>query len=926
MPLSAGTRLGPYEIMSLIGVGGMGEVYRARDTKLNRDVAIKVLPQALTNDAERLARFRREAQLLAALNHPNIAHIHGFEDSTGVPALVMELVEGPTLAERIARGPIPIDEALPLATQIAEALAAAHAQGIIHRDLKPANIKVRDDGAVKVLDFGLAKALEPSDASRLGSAAAGLTQSPTITTPAMMTGVGVILGTAAYMSPEQAKGRPTDKRSDVWAFGCVLYEMITGMRAFGGEDISDTLATILKGAPDWTALPANTPATISKLLRRCLAKDAGERIHDIADARLDVRDALAGLGDEDVVAAIPGRSREPIAWVLFSAALAAAIGLATVASFQRSPLDTLTYRASLPLPSNVTLAGSSANRFSLSPDGRRLAFVAAGQGARPMLWVRSLDGLIAQPLSGTEDADAPFWSPDSRFIGFFAAGKIKKIDAAGGPSLTVCEYPARSAAVGATWSRDDVILFSSGGGQAGVQRVAASGGTPVQATTPDQQAGELGHVRPSFLPDGRHFLYMALGGRGPGTTGGFRLQGVYVASLLSQERKPLVQDGRNPSYAQGYVVFLRGSTLMAQALDVGRLEMKGAATPIAEQVQDGGGTGLGLNGAFAISETGALVYQAGSSGGTRRLVWFDRSGKQVGVLGDLGEYRDVEVSPDQTRAAISVVDAATQTPNIWLFDVARGVPSRLTFDTAGDLEPIWSPDSSRIVFASRRGGRQDLYTKAASGASGDEAPLTDGGGKAPTSWSPDGRFILYSQRPAGGRGRGIPPVDQAPGTLPSVELWVLPLFGDRRPFPFQQKPFSGDAGRFSPDGRWVAYSSNESGRAEVYVTPFPGPGGKWRVSTAGGVEPTWRHDGREIFYLAPDGKLMAATVNGRGSTFEIGSAQSLFETSLRLQVGTNPTFYDASADGERFLLNILVDDPRAAPMTLVVNWPAGLKK
>ena len=919
MTLPTGTRVGSYEILAPLGAGGMGEVYRARDTKLNRDVAIKVLPDLFTNDPDRLARFEREAKVLASLNHSNIAAIYGLEDSGDVRALVMELVEGPTLADRIAFRPLPLDEVLPIAKQVAEALGAAHERGIIHRDLKPANVKVRDDGTVKVLDFGLAKALDPTAALNVSGA-----NSPTITTPAMMTGVGVILGTAAYMSPEQAKGRPADRRSDIWAFGCVLYEMLTGKRAFEGEDVGDTLATILKGAPDWAALPAGTPATISTMLRRCLAKDAGERIHDIADARLDVRDALAALGNEDVAVAIPRRRREWIAWVLFAAAFATAIVLAALTSVQRPPQDSLAYRASLQLPANVTLVGSGANRFSLSPDGRRLAFVAsAGQGGRPMLWVRPLNGLIAQPLSGTEDADLPFWSPDSRFIGFFAAGKIKKIDAAGGPSSTVCDYPANSSPIGATWNRDDVILFSFAAGQAGVQRVPASGGTPSAATTPDRQSEEIGHVRPFFLPDGRHFLYMALGSERTGG-GPIRSLGIDVASLDSHERKRLVPDGQNPSYARGHVVFLRGSMLMAQALDARRLEMKGAATPIAEQVQNTGAGGPGLNGTFAISETGALVYQVGSTQGRTELMWFDRSGKQLGALGDQGDYRDVELSPDGTRAAVSVVDAATTTPSIWIFDLARGVPSRLTFTAAWDYQPIWSPDSSRIVFASRRTGRQDLYMRASNGAGDDAALLTDDGNfKVPTGWSPDGRFILYSRRPPGGRGR--PTTDRPLNTPPSGELWVLPLFGDRKPFPLQQKPFRAELGRFSPDGRWVAYTSNESGRAEVYVTPFPGPGGRWRVSTAGGTGPTWRRDGREFFYLAPDGKLMAATVNGRGSTFEIGAAQALFETTLRSTVGALK-LYDASADGQQFLINTIVDDPRAASLTLVVNWQAGLKK
>jgi eukaryotic-like serine/threonine-protein kinase len=890
--LNAGDRVGVYEVTGAIGAGGMGEVYRARDTRLKRDVALKILPQSFASDAERLARFQREAEVLASLNHPNIAAIHGLEESNGIKALVMELVEGPTLADRISQGPIPLDEALPLARQIAEALEAAHERGIIHRDLKPANIKLRSDGVVKVLDFGLAKALDSTPA------AIDISHSPTITSPAMMTGVGVLLGTAAYMSPEQTRGKAVDKRSDIWAFGCVLYEMLTGQRAFGGEDVTDTLAAVVRAEPAWDALPEGVSPSVRVILHRCLQKDPKRRLRDIGDAGLEIEEALAAPDVETAAAATApalGR-RERLAWGVAAVAIGAAVVAGALAFVRAAPEpDSRVYRSSILPPAGASLAALPFQRFALSPDGRRLAFAAATGGGLNQLWVQSLDGLTPQSLPGTEGAATPFWSPDSRFIGFYAVGRLKTIDASGGPPLTVAEVGTGNP--GATWNRDNVILFSGTGEGSAIRRVSASGGSVSAVTTVDKTNGEIQHWAPVFLPDGRHFLYVAIGTNSGGPTA---VNGIYVAALDSNERKLLVAGGASPKYAQGYLLFLREQTLMAQAFDVDRLELTGDPVAIAEQVAIGGLSGR--MGALTASENGVLAYQRATGGDLSQLAWFDRGGKPLGVVGDRGDYGDLELSPDGERAAVSFA-VGDGNYDIWLFDLARGLRTRFTFDPSTDVNPIWSPDGAHVAFSSNRRGGGHLYQKASSGVGTEDVIQADPSAvEAPLGWSSDGQSILYARTTAAGVG--------------SFDLWVLPLIGDRKPRPFTQTLFNETVGAFSPDGRLVAYVSSESGRNEVYVTPFPAPRGKWQISTTGGNWPRWRRDGRELFYLAPDNRLMAAEVNGAGSGFEVGAVRPLFQTQARI----NRRFmYDVSADGQRFLINTLVEQV-VQPITLVVNW------
>jgi Tol biopolymer transport system component len=899
--LTLGRRVGPYEIVAPLGAGAMGEVYRAHDTTLNRDVALKVLPELFAVDADRLARFTREAQVLASLNHPNIATIYGLEESNGTQALVLELVEGPTLADRIARGPLALDEALTIARQIADALEAAHEKGIIHRDLKPANIKIAGNGGVKVLDFGLAKVWD-------GAPQSDLAGSPRLT--ATDSGGRSILGTPAYMSPEQARGKPLDKRTDIWSFGCVLYEMLTGRQALAGETVSDTIAAILEREPEWEALPDTTPVSVRQLLKRCFEKDPRHRVRDIGDARIELDDALAGRAIGAPVARRAGRER--VAWIASAlVTVAAVLAVGSVLYLRRTPADTRIYRSSiLPSPGARRPAGLvPSSRFALSPDGRRLAFVGTDAGGVTALWVQSLEGPAGQRLAGTEGALMPFWAPDSQFIGFLAGGKVKRIAAVGGPPVILADTSANA---GATWNRDGVILFTGAGSP--IRRVSALGGAPSPVTTLNADAGERVHGFPFFLPDGRHFLYLAVGSK---TGGPVSPNGIYVTALDSNERKLLVPGGSNAKYAEGYLLFLREQTLMAQPFDVERLELAGEAVPIAEHVTIGGI--IGMAGGYSVSETGVLAYQTGPAdvGGpadtSTQLVLCDRTGKRIGALGDQARYGDLELAPDGERATVSLLDRARRTRDIWLVDIARGLTTRFTFDPAEERGSVWSPDGNRVVFNSDRKGRFDLYQKASSGAGAEEELLVDSRDKFPIDWSRDGRFILFGVGETGA----------------TSDLWVLPLFGDRKPFPFLQTPFGEVSGRFSADGRWIVYESDESGRSEVYVAPFPGrsetPGSKWQISTTGGTQPRWRKDGKEIFYLAPDKRLMAAAVNGQNSAFEVGAVRSLFDT--RAPSTINPrSAYDVSPNGQRFLVNTLADDDAAAPITLVVNWPALLKK
>jgi Tol biopolymer transport system component/predicted Ser/Thr protein kinase len=884
MTLTPGSRIGAYEIVAAIGAGGMGEVYRAHDPKLRRDVAIKVLPDLFARDPERLARFEREARTLALLNHPHVAQVYGVEGG----ALVMEFVEGEDLAQRIARaGAIPLEEALPIALQIAEALEAAHEQGIIHRDLKPANIKVRSDGNVKVLDFGLAKAVGVDHDGPV----AELANSPTITSPFAMSNLGVILGTAAYMAPEQAKGKPLDKRVDIWAFGCVLYEMLTGRRPFDGEDVTDTLAAIVRGDPDWSALPANTPATVRTLLRRCLEKDRRERLPDIGAARLELKEARATDVAEAGVVKPPAAASAVVPWIVAAVAILGAIVAGTYALLTRPAPDTRVFKSVIVPPS--PLSGAPALRLAISPDGRRLAFVAPDAAGTTMLWVRPLDSTVPQPLAGTTNARAPFWSPDSRSLAFIADGRLRRIDAAGGPILTICN--ALDTPPG-TWNRDDVIVFS--GFRGPLARVYASGGAPVAVTELTPGIGERIQHMPFFLPDGRHFLYTA-------GTGGSRSLGIYVGSLDTKKTVPLLTAGSNAAYANGYLLYLRDTTLMAQRIDPDSLKLSGDPVPVATDVQINTSTGTG---AFSVSQTGVLVYQTGPSSGTL-LVWHDRAGKQLGSVGTQAGNRDVQLSPDGRWASVTLPNNSTQQPDIWRFDLARGLSKRLTFGGSGSMDAVWSPDGRRVAYASRPKKVLDIFQRNVSGIGTEELLLEDDVDKYPLGFTRDGKFLLY-----------FVPTGAATG-----HVWLLPMSGDRKPRPFNHTKDSEVPAEVSPDGRWIAYVSDENGRREVYVTSFPDATGKWQVSTTGGENPRWRSDGKEMFFTAGD-RLVAVDVQTTGAQFDVGGLHPLFDVRVPPPaLGTRST-YAASQDGQRFLFNMW--DPKAAfaPITVVVNWPEVVKK
>ncbi len=889
MSLASGARIGPYEVVSMLGAGGMGEVYRARDVRLGRDVAIKVLPDVVAGDADRIARFQREAQLLASLNHPQIGALYGVEDSGGVRALVLELIEGPTLADRIASGPIQIDEALAIARQIAEALEAAHGQGVIHRDLKPANMKVTPDGRVKVLDFGLAKMIQGD------SGASSLPNSPTLSVQATL--AGVILGTAAYMSPEQARGKPLDRRTDIWAFGCVLFEMLTGKQAFAaGETVSDAVAAILKSEPDWSALPDATPAAVRRLLRRCITKDPRERLHDIADARLEIRDAH--LGETEPRTDAP---RTRVAWGAAAILAILSIALASVLPWSPvpAPADLPVYRSViLPPPFDPKTAdGRTTERrlprgLALSPDGRRLALVAPGPDGRAMLWVRPLDGPAAQMLSGTEGAQTPFWSPDGRQLAFVAQGRLKRIDGAGGSPVTLHDG---AFAAGGTWNRDNVILFAGAGvNGTAILRISAAGGVASPATSLDAAKGETWHLRPFFLPDGRRFLYRASRGLGSGV--------LYAGSLDSKERTELNPDILGHAYANGFLLFVRDTTLMAQRFDADRLEVSGEAMPVLEQVRMGGPALL--NGALSVSESGALVYQSASAQQSQ-LAWFDRRGKEVAVLGEAAELSYLQLSPDGRRAAVSVQESLAGNRDIWLYDTERGGRTRVTSDPSDEASAAWSPDGDRLAFLARRRGDDDLnlYQQTLSTRM-EERLLATPTLESPTSWSSDGRFILYQTAGA------------------NSDIWILPLSGDRKPVPFLATRFNEMLAEFSPDGRWIVYTSNETGRPEVYVAPFQRPGRTVPISTSGGNWPRWRQDGKEIFYLAAGETLVAVAVRGGDSAIEVGDATPLFQARF----SNTPMPYAVAPDGQRFLINRPIEETTDASITLVVNWPEALRK
>jgi len=878
-----GKELGHYHVLSPLGAGGMGEVYLAEDTRLKRKVALKLLPAELTANQDRLRRFEQEARAASSLNHPSILTIYEIGQVDDKHFFATEFIDGDTLRQRLTRGRMEVSPALEVMAQVGSALVAAHQAGIVHRDIKPENIMLRRDGLVKVLDFGLAKLTQSSMGSLSSDA-------PTMIK--VNTEIGMVMGTARYMSPEQARGQNVDARTDIFSFGVVLYEMIAGQPPFEGENNSDVLAAILKSEPP--PLTDEVPHELQHIIGRALRKDPERRYQVVKDLLLDLED----LKQRPSELSVPAKRPLPhLVWIALTALLLVATLALAIAYFRRPPVEVRAVRSFIlpPEKSSFNFTDTNAGSLSISPDGRRLTFIAPTADGKNLLWVRSLDALSAQALAGTEGAYYPFWSPDSRFIGFFADGKLKKIEAAGGPTVTLSDAPL---ARGGAWNRDGVIVFAPDAAGA-LQQVSGSGGVVSAVTKLDQARGELTHRWPYFLPDGQHFLYLSRGASVSESETGT----IYVSSLASKESNQLLRANSNVAYAEGYLLFLREGTLMAQAFNAKRLETVGDASPIAVGVQSEPSMARGV---FAASENGVLAYQTGSVRNGSQLAWFDRNGKHLSVLGDVAIYGYPQLSRDGKILAVAIVDPQNGNQDIWLYDVARGLRTRFTVDPGDERSSVWSPDGSRIVFSSNRKGHIDLYQKSASGVGNDEPLLESDLEKHPMSWSPDGQLLLYST------------VD--PKT--KVDLWVLPLGGDRKPFPFLQTEFNEFNGQFSPDGRWIAYTSDESGRNEIYVAPFPGPGGKQQISTSGGRQPKWRGDGKEIFYLAPDKKLMAAGVNGQGASLVVGAVRPLFEVHL-FEYGYA---YDVTTDGQRFLINTAVEQKASSPITLVLNWTADLKK
>ena len=891
MALSPGTRLGPYEIISAIGAGGMGEVYRARDTKLGRDVAIKVLPDAFATDAERLARFRREAQVLASLNHPNIGHIYGLEGDT-IQALVLELIDGPTLADRIAQGPLPPVEAVPIARQVAEALEAAHEAGIIHRDLKPANIKVRDDGTVKVLDFGLAKAAA-------SDSAADPMNSPTLT--ARATQLGTILGTAAYMSPEQAKGRATDKRGDIWAFGAVLYEMLTGRRAFEGEDVSETLASVLRQDIDLAALPSSTPQVLRELIARCLERDPKRRLRDIGEARLQLETPAAVAGPRAAPPAAAVGTPTNRFGLVHAVAGVLLIALTVVGGYGGAP-SLIRHR-----PSRVSRSRfhpMSSLRLIIHPviavsdGGSRMALVANRKGV-DQLYVRPINEFEPRLIAGTDDASSPFFSPDGTWIAFFAGGKLKKVPADGGPVITLAENATDNR--GGIWLDDDTIIYTPGPATP-IYRVSAAGGTPVAASTIDEAKHERTHRWPEMLPDGKTVLVTVGSVEHPDDYDDATIEAI---RLDTGARTTVLKAGRTARYVSpGTLLFLRGKVLYAVPFDAGTLAVKGTPVPVIDGISGDVTTGSAH---YAVAKNGTLVFVPGDpSGGNRQLVWVDKQGKATPVDVETAHYGDPHVSPDGRRVAVAVV-AGASVRDIYVIDTVVGTSSRLTFGGVDNRTPIWMHDGRRLVYIAydRAKNVSAIMTKSADG-SGDEQKVVEVSGQAyAEELTRDDATLLFSANSSTARGKfEIFRLTLQPGSTPTQEISAV-----------------GDAqnASLSPDGKWLAYYSAESGHPEVYVQSFTSKGSRAQVSSAGGLEPHWAPDGSALYYQQFDG-VMRVPIEA-GSAFTPGKAQMLFNGSAMQAQSDSGQTYDIDPKGARFLMLRPATEGAPTPdVHVIFNW------
>ena len=903
MTIVAGSRLGAYDIIAPLGAGGMGEVYRAHDARLGREVAIKVLPADFAKDADRLRRFEQEAKATSALNHPNILTVHDIGTHDGQPFIVAELLEGEELRAQLEEGAIAPKKAIEYAQQIASGLAAAHAKGIVHRDLKPENLFVTADGRVKILDFGLAK-LRPQPAMNAGSE---------VETQRKITDPGTVMGTVGYMSPEQVRGQDVDHRSDIFSFGVILYEMLSGQRTFSGDSAIEVMNAILKDEPpDLSETNAKISPALDKIVRRCFEKKPELRFHSAHDLGFALETlsssgyarALAGRSGEEASSIPMGnlpsqhagarafpKGRERLAWLAAAVLLLVSlISLPFAVKYLRlsPPAAPVGVRFTIAAPEKATDIWGP----ELSPDGRHLVFAADVEG-RYSLWLRPLDSLTAQPLPGTENfSSLPFWSPDSRSIGFPAGGELKKLDLAGGAPQTLCKLPTDAGSIfGGTWNRDGVILFS---GLAGIYRVPATGGEPTLALRSDQASL---YRLPVFLPDGRHFLFVRTSTQGAAE--------IHLAALDRQETTRLLVADSQARYTNGHLFFAHAAVLHAAPFDADSLKLTGEPFVVADKVRV---TGISSKGHFSVSDNGTLVYDPNALTDNRQLTWLDRAGKPLGTVGTPGEYENPRLAPDGKRVAVVRRDAQTRNWDVHVIDLARGASSRLTFDAGDDRFPVWSPDGSRIAWRANRAGAYQIYQKLANGVGEEELLLKEDIIIAPGSWSADGRFFLYTR------------VD--PKT--AHDLWVLPLAEGRQPALFLQTPFRESEGRFSPDERWIAYASNDQGRPEVYVRTFPASGGKWQISNSGGSQPWWRSDGKELYYLSNDGKLMAVEVKP-GGNFEASAPRALFDLAPARALG-GASSYAVTAAGDRFLFVTAREEAASLQFTVVTNWTAEAKK
>jgi serine/threonine protein kinase/dipeptidyl aminopeptidase/acylaminoacyl peptidase len=885
MTLQAGTKLGPYEILAPLGAGGMGEVYRALDPRLGRDVAIKVLPQHLSANPEVRTRFEREAKTVSSLNHPHICTLHDVGREGETDYLVMELIDGETLAARIARGALPAPEVLRLGMQIADALDRAHRAGVIHRDLKPGNVMLTKSGA-KLMDFGLARATGMAGTGGgSGVSVAALTQSPTVAAP--LTAEGTIVGTFQYMAPEQLEGKEADARTDLWSFGCLLYEMATGKRAFEGKSQASLISSIMSSEPaPLSQLAPMSPPGLEKLVRACLAKEADERIQTAHDVKLQLQWIAEGGSQAGVPAPLAARrrGRERLAWTLFAAAALVAVVFIGLALRPRPGPKSVIFE--LTPPHQVSLVDLP----RISPDGRRLAFNATDSSGASAIWVRQMSSLDAQRMPGTEGATRPFWSPDSRFLAFFSGGKLHKIDIAGGPPQTVCDAPRGA---DGSWGVGDVILFDGSSVVDTVQRVSALGGVPVGATTVDRSKQEVFTAWPQFLPDGQHFLFIAYGATGDERT-------LKVGRLGSMETKSLGPAGSRTEYVSRHLLFVRQGTLLAQPFDPGSLKTTGDPVPVAENVEfDAVGSAR-----FSASGEGTLVYRSGGSGAAERLAWVNRRGERTGTVGGPNGYDDPALSPDETQLAVKVTEATSANGNIWVWDLSRDLGSRFTFAQGDVDDAMWSPDGSRIAYSMARGTGNDLYVKSLGGSGADSLLLASNEQKFAEMWSPDGKVITYIMR------SGL--------TNRRWDIYGLILGDSVRARPIVATPFAEYDPQLSADGKWMAYVSRESGDAEIYVQAFPGPGGKWRISTHGGTEPRWRGDGHELFYLGLDRKMFSVPVTP-GTPPHFSLPERLFDAPVVVDANTRNR-YVVTRDGQRFLMVTPEGEAKLGATTVVLDW------